>query len=213
MAPPTQREAPRGQIQAAASVLLRGGVIAVPTDTLYGLAASVICESAVRRVYHLKGRPARAALPVLIDSADRVSECAVDVPDMAWALMRAFWPGALTLVLRRSHLIPPAVSGGLDTVALRVPDHPVPRAIVGEIDAPITGTSANRTGDEGLTTADAVRRVFGREIDMVIDGRADAGLPSTVVDMTDQKPSVLRHGALPACDVEAILGLPQTSHD
>ena len=209
---PAQHEALQGQIKKAADILRKGGVIAVPTDTLYGLAASTSSESAVRRIFRLKGRSAGAAMPVLIDTADRVEQCAVSVPDAARALMRSFWPGALTIVLRRSHQIPSIVSGGLDTVALRVPDHHVPRALVRELDAPITGTSANRTGHEGLTTEAAVRRVFGRDIDLVVDGQAGAGLPSTVVDLTRPEPSVLRVGALSVSDIEAVLGIALASH-
>ena len=209
---PAQHEALQGQIKKAADILREGGVIAVPTDTLYGLAASTSSESAVRRIFRLKGRSAGAAMPVLIDTPDRVDQCAVSVPDAAWALMRSFWPGALTIVLRRSHQIPPIVSGGLDTVALRVPDHHVPRALVSELDTPITGTSANLTGHEGLTTAAEVRREFGREIDLVVDGQAGVGLPSTVVDLTSPDPSVLRVGAVPTADIEAVLGTPLGSH-
>ena len=209
---PAQHEALHGQIKKAADILRKGGVIAVPTDTLYGLAASTSSESAMRRIFRLKGRSAGAAMPVLIDTPDRVDQCAVSVPDAAWALMRSFWPGALTIVLRRSHQIPPIVSGGLDTVALRVPDHHVPRALVGELDTPITGTSANLTGHEGLTTAAAVGRLFGREIDLVVDGQAGVGLPSTVVDLTSPDPSVLRVGAVPTADIEAVLGTPLGSH-
>ena len=212
MALPAQHEALQGQIKKAADILREGGVIAVPTDTLYGLAASTSSESAVRRIFRLKGRSAGAAMPVLIDTPDRVDQCAVSVPDAAWALMRSFWPGALTIVLRRSHQIPPIVSGGLDTVALRVPDHHVPRALVSELDTPITGTSANLTGHEGLTTAAEVRREFGREIDLVVDGQAGVGLPSTVVDLTSPDPSVLRVGAVPTADIEAVLGTPLGSH-
>ena len=209
---PAQHEALQRQIEKAADILRKGGVIAVPTDTLYGLAASTSSESAVRRIFCLKGRSAGAAMPVLIDTPDRVEQCAVSVPDAAWSLMRSFWPGALTIVLRRSHQIPPIVSGGLDTVALRVPAHHVPRALVGELDTPITGTSANLTGHEGLTTAAAVGRVFGREIDLVVDGQAGVGLPSTVVDLTSPDPSVLRVGAVPTADIEAVLGTPLGSH-
>ena len=213
MALPAQHEALQGQIRAAADALRKGGVIAIPTDTLYGLAASVFDGPAVRRLFRLKGRPESAALPVLIDSAERVGQCAVDISDTAWTLMEGFWPGALTIVLRRAPDIPAGVSGGQDTVALRIPDHPVPRAIVGELDAPITGTSANRTGGDGLTTAQAVRLEFGGEIDLVVEGHAGTGLPSTVLDLTSPEPTVLRVGALPASDIEKFLQAPVASHD
>ena len=213
MALPAQHEALQGQIRAAVDALRKGGVVAVPTDTLYGLAASVFDEPAVRRVYRLKGRPHGASLPVLIDSLERVDQCAVDVPDTAWTLMDEFWPGALTIVLRRAPDIPAVVSGGLDTIALRVPDHTIPRTLVKELDAPITGTSANRTGEDGVTTAQAVRREFGGEIELVFEGQPGTGLPSTVLELTGPEPSVLRVGALPQSDIEAVLRVSLASHD
>ncbi|MDA1349171.1 MAG: Sua5/YciO/YrdC/YwlC family protein, partial [Chloroflexi bacterium] len=122
MALPAQHEVLQGQIETAVVALRKGGVVAVPTDTLYGLAASVLDETAVRRVFRLKGRPEGGAMPILLDDLDRVAMCADEIPDVAWVLMERFWPGALTLVLHRSQGIPSTVSGGMDTVALRVPD-------------------------------------------------------------------------------------------
>lgn len=213
MALSAQHEALQGQIRAAADALRKGGVIAIPTDTLYGLAASVFNGPAVRHIYRLKGRPDDSPLPVLIDSIERVSQCAVGVSDTAWRLMEKFWPGALTIVLRRTPKMSTVVSGGQDSVALRIPDHPVPRAIVGELDAPITGTSANRTGGHGLTTAQAVKFEFGSEIDLVVEGQAVAGFPSTVIDLTETNPSVLRVGALCTSDIEEFLQVSLASHD
>ena len=187
--------------------------MAVPTDTLYGLAASVLDEPAVRRVFQLKGRPEGGAMPILLDDLDRVAMCAHEIPDVAWELMDRFWPGALTLVLHRSPQIPSTVSGGKNTVALRVPDHRVPRDIVVQLDAPITGTSANRSGEQGLTNAEAVRKEFGAELDMVIDGLAVAGLPSTVLDLTEERPSVLREGAVATSKIVEVLGTALASDD
>ena len=195
------------QINAAVHILRNGGVVAIPTDTLYGLAASPFDDSAIERVFRLKGRSTTTAIPLLLEDADDVSRWALDVPELTWDLARRFWPGPLTLVLRRSGAVPEAVCGGGSTVGLRVPDHLVPRAIAGALGSPITGTSANRTGRPGLTTPEAVRSEFGDEVDLVIDGAdAPGGLPSTVLDLTSDQPRMLRPGAVPAGAIEAVCG-------
>ena len=195
------------QIGAAVEVLANGGVAAIPTDTLYGLAASAFDESAVLKVYELKGRPEGMALPLLLSEAEDVRVCAEDVPEAAWTLMERFWPGALTLVVRKRATVPDIVTAGLDTVALRVPDHPVARAIAKTLGAPITGTSANLSGRPGITNAADVRREFGDTIDFVLDGgEAPGGVASTIVDVSDGELRVLREGAASREELEAVLG-------
>ena len=196
-----------GQIKAAVNVLANGGVAAIPTDTLYGLAASTFDESAVMKIYELKGRSEGMALPLLLSEAEDARMCAEDVPAAAWALMERFWPGALTLVVSKSASIPDIVTAGLDTVALRVPDHPVPRAIVKTLGAPITGTSANLSGRPGLTNAASVRREFGDIVDFVLDGgEAPGGVASTIVDVSGEELKVLREGAVSRDEIESVLG-------
>lgn len=200
-------DAMHGQIKAAVDVLANSGVAAIPTDTLYGLAASAFDESAVLKIYELKGRPERMALPLLLSNAEDVRMCAENVPQTAWALMERFWPGALTLVISKSASIPDIVTAGLDTVALRVPDHPIPRAIANTLGAPITGTSANLSGNQGLANAADVRREFGDTIDFVLDGEdAPGGVASTIVDVSGDDLSVLRDGAVSREELEAVLG-------
>lgn len=195
------------QVKAAVDVLANGGVAAIPTDTLYGLAASAFDESAVLKIYELKGRPDGMALPLLLSDAEDVRMCAEDVPQAAWTLMERFWPGALTLVVNKSASIPGIVTAGLDTVALRVPDHPVPRAIVEALGAPITGTSANLSGRPGLTNAAGVGREFGDTIDFVLDGGdAPGGVASTIVDVSGDELRMLREGAVSMEEIEAVLG-------
>lgn len=202
-------EALQGQVESAIGLLKKGRVVAIPTDTLYGLAALAFDKRAVERVFRLKGRPKGMALPLLLAEADDILKCATDVPEVAWELTTRFWPGALTLVLKKAHAVPAAVTGGQGTVALRVPDHWVPRFLAGELGAPITGTSANRSGSPGLTTAQAVRAEFGKEIDLVIDGGvAPGGLASTVLDLTGPRPRLLRQGAVSQGEIEAICGIP-----
>lgn len=195
------------QVKAAVDVLANGGVAAIPTDTLYGLAANALDESAVMKIYELKGRPDGMALPLLLSEAEDVRMCAKEVPQAAWTLMERFWPGALTLVVRKSASIPDIVTAGLDTVALRVPDHPVPREIVETLGAPITGTSANLSGRPGIKNPAAVRREFGNTIDFVLDGGvAPGGVASTIVDVSGDGLRVLREGAVSREEVKAALG-------
>ena len=148
-----------------------------------GLRHAPSTKSATLKVYELKGRPDGMALPLLLSDAEDARQCAVEVPEKALPLMERFWPGALTLVLRKSAAVPDVVTAGLDTVALRVPDHPVARAIAAGLGAPITGTSANLSGKPGLTSAAAVRAEFGDAIDFVLDGGdAPGGVASTILD-------------------------------
>ena len=195
------------QVLAAIDILKKGGVVAIPTDTLYGLAADALIEAAVARVFSMKGRSRGVALPLLLADISDVSEYAAHVPDEAWTLANRFWPGPLTIVLRKTDAVPDLVSGGKDTVALRVPDHKLVRSIVRGLGAPVTGTSANRSGRPGLTTAKAVEAEFQSEVDLVVDGgEAPDGRPSTIVDLSSGTPRMLRHGAVSQKDLEEVLG-------
>lgn len=193
------------QVETAVKILKSGGVVAIPTDTLHGLAADALNENAVERIFSIKGRSKGMALPLLLADADDIVKWAVDIPDTAWLVARRFWPGALTLVLKKGESISDAVSGGLDTIALRVPNHHVPRAIARGLGVPITGTSANRSGRPGLTTAEAVRCEFGDELDLVMDtGETSKGLASTVLDLSGKQPRILREGAVSLHEIEEI---------
>jgi L-threonylcarbamoyladenylate synthase len=195
------------QVNTAVSILRGGGVVAIPTDTLYGLAAHALNNAAVERVFQLKGRPKGMALPLLLAEPEEVSRYAVDVPEVAWALAERFWPGALTLVLKKADIVSDLVSGGMDTVALRVPDHWVPRYIIRDLGAAITGTSANLSGRPSLMTAQAVRDEFGDKLDMVIDvGQATGGVASTVLDLTGERPRILRQGSVSLGQIEETCG-------
>ena len=182
-------------------------MISVPTDTLYGLAASALDGPAVERIYRIKARPRQMALPLLLAEPSEMERYATDVPDVAWRLAERFFPGALTLVLRGSGAVSPAVTAGLDTIALRVPDHWLPRAIVRELGAPITGTSANRSGKPGATTAGAVREQLGGDVDYVVEGgQSPEGSASTVLDLSGPSLVILREGALRRRDIEGVCG-------
>lgn len=191
----------------AVELLRRGGVIALPTETVYGLAANAEDELAVRRVFAIKGRPATHPLIVHIPGAEHLSAWAREVPDEAKALARAFWPGPLTLVLPRTERATDAVTGGQDTVALRVPGHPVALEVLRRLGGGVAAPSANRFGRVSPTTAEHVQRDLGTDVDLVLDGGASTvGVESTIVDLSSGAPAILRPGGLATEDVERVLG-------
>lgn len=188
----------RQQVEKGIYILKQGGVVAFPTDTVYGLGASVNSRQAVERVFRIKGRPGNMALPVLIAGTYQMTEVAEPVPQLAWLLARRLWPGALTMVLYKSERVPDIVTAGGRTVAIRVPAHPVPIAIIDGLGVPVIGTSANLSGRPAMLTADGVFSQLGDKIDLVIDGgRCPGGKESTIVDVTGEVPVILREGAIP----------------
>ena len=172
--------------------------MAFPTDTLYGLGADAFCERAVSRVYDIKGRSGDMALPVLLGSTQDLQKVAINITDMAWKLVEHFWPGSLTLILEKSPQVNPIVTGGRDSIAVRMPDHHVPLTLVQELGSPVTGTSANPSGGPDPVTADDVRLLLGEKIDYVVDGGpATKGSPSTILDLTTRtNPRIVRLGAI-----------------
>ena len=191
------------RVEQGISVLKNGGVVAFPTDTVYGLGASAGDEGAVEWVYELKGRPRDMALPLLLADLSQITDVAADVSPLAWALIRRFLPGALTLVLVKAAGLPDIITAGGETVAVRIPAHPAPVALAEGIGSPIVGTSANLSGSPSALTAEAVRAQFGDRIDLVIDGgRCPGGTESTIVDVTGETPLVLREGAISRRELE-----------
>ena len=196
----------QAQIERGISILKQGGLVAFPTDTVYGLGASANNQQAVARVYQVKERPWEMALPLLLAHTSQISEVAEAVPPIAWLLADKFLPGALTIVLYKSNSVHDIVTGGGSTVAVRVPAHPIPVALA-EDSGPIVGTSANLSGKPSALTADEVCSQFGDKIDLVIDGgRCPGGRESTVVDVTGEVPVVLREGAIPREELEQVCG-------
>jgi len=193
-------------LKEATRCLQDGGLVAFPTDTLYGLAAVAAQERAVERLFEAKERLRDRPLPILITSAADVNGVAVDVSPAARRLMEAFWPGGLTLVLRRHPAFRSLALAGGDTVAVRVPAHPVALELLRRVGEPLTGTSANLSGFRGPRTAEEVRRQLGDRVDLIVDGGpCPGGVESTVVDCTVDPPRVLREGAVPAERVAAVL--------
>jgi L-threonylcarbamoyladenylate synthase len=184
------------QLEKGVAILKEGGVIAFPTDTVYGLGASSAIDSAVKRVYRIKGRPSNQALPLLLADLSQLEEVAISIPASARLLAERFWPGALTLVLLKSDYVPDIVSGGGKTIAVRIPAHPIPTALARGLGKPIVGTSANLSGQPSALTAEEAREQLGSMVDYIIKGECPGGRESTVVDLSGESPVILREGAL-----------------
>lgn len=179
--------------------------MAFPTDTVYGLGAAADIPQAIEKIYQVKQRAHDKALPLLLEDISQISEVACRVSETAWLLARTFLPGALTLVLPKSDSVLDIISGGGQTVAVRVPAHAIPVALVNGLGMPIVGTSANISGHPSPLTADEVRDQFGDKIDLIIDGgRCPGGKESTVVDVTGEVPLILREGAIPRKALEEV---------
>lgn len=185
------------QVEEAISILKEGGIVAFPTDTVYGLGASISIPQAVERVYEVKERPKNMPLPLLLADKSQISEVAEPVPPIAWLLAERFWPGALTIVLFKSKSVPDIVTGGGKTVAIRIPAHPTPIALIQGVGTPIVGTSANLSGKPSALTAEEVHAQLDGKVDLIIDGgRCLGGKESTIVDLTGETPLILREGAI-----------------
>jgi L-threonylcarbamoyladenylate synthase len=181
----------------AAAVLRSGGLVAFPTETFYGLGAAALSGAAVRRVFEVKGRAESKPLLVLVESIAMLARVAASIPPAAEPLMARHWPGPLTLIVPARATIPEVLTAGTGTVGVRVPGHPVARALVAALGEPVTAPSANPSGAPPPTTAAAVVAYFEGSIDVVIDaGPTPGGAPSTVVDVTVDPPRILRRGAV-----------------
>ncbi|WP_030769914.1 L-threonylcarbamoyladenylate synthase [Streptomyces sp. NRRL F-2664] len=196
-------------IEKAADVLRSGGLVALPTETVYGLGANAEDPAAVGRIFRAKGRPPTHPLIVHLAAAEQLDDWVEDVPATARLLAEHFWPGPLTLVLRRGRRVPLEATGGLETVAVRVPDHPVALALLEAFGGGVTAPSANRFGSVSPTTADHVRAELGDAVDFVLDGGpCEVGVESTIVDATGGTAAILRPGGVTREDLEAVLGRP-----
>jgi L-threonylcarbamoyladenylate synthase len=186
-----------GAIAEAVRVFRAGGLVVMPTETVYGLAARVLDERAVARVYAVKGRPAHHPLIAHVEGEERARALAATWPDRASALARAFWPGPLTVVVDRATHVPAVVAGGGASIAVRAPSHPVALALLTALGEPLAAPSANRFQGLSPTTAEHVVKQLGDDVDLVLDaGPCDAGIESTVVDVREGRARVLRPGAL-----------------
>ncbi len=194
-------------ITVAARIIRLGKVVAFPTETVYGIGADAFNESAVRRIFELKRRPADNPLIVHIASMEQLEEVAREVPELALRLASEFWPGPLALILPRSERVPDVVTAGLNTVAVRMPSHPIALALIRESKRPIAAPSANISGRPSPTLAEHVVEDFYGSIDCIIDGGPTyIGVESTVLDLTERVPVLLRPGGLPLEDIEKVAG-------
>jgi L-threonylcarbamoyladenylate synthase len=199
--------ASQADLDEAVGALRAGGLVAFPTETVYGLGADASNAQAVREVFALKGRPANHPLIVHLHDAAQLDDWAREVTPAARRLAAAFWPGPLTLVLPRSPRVPDAVTGGQDTVALRVPSHPVARALLAGFGGGIAAPSANRYGRVSATCAAHVREEFGSALPLVLDGGdSDVGLESAIVSCAEDLPRLLRPGAITPAQLRAVAG-------
>jgi L-threonylcarbamoyladenylate synthase len=195
-----------GTIAEAVRVLRAGGLVAMPTETVYGLAARAFDEAAVARVYAAKGRPAHHPLIAHVEGEAQARALAASWSERASLVAKAFWPGPLTVVVDRASGVPAAVAGGGPSIAIRAPAHPVALALLRALGEPVAAPSANRFQGLSPTTADHVVKQLGDAVDLVLDaGPCDAGIESTVVDLRGVRPRVLRPGALDLAALRRVL--------
>jgi len=186
-----------------------GGVVAIPTETVYGLAADASQPEAVKRIFSIKGRPADHPLIVHIGSVAQVNDWAEDIPAIFWLLAEHFWPGPLTFILKKNPQVNKLISGGQDTIALRIPSHQKVLQLLVALKCGLAAPSANRFGHVSPTTAQHVIDEFGDDIDGVIDGGAcEVGIESTILDLSIKQPRILRPGQISQQQIEDFLGFP-----
>lgn len=196
-----------GSLAFCAEVLRSGGLVAFPTETVYGLGANALMPPAVRRIFEAKGRPQDNPLIVHVSRLEAVPPLVTDIPPAAARLMEVFWPGPLTLLFTKSDRIPHAVTAGLDTVAIRMPDHPVAQRLIDLAGVPVAAPSANISGRPSPTTFEAAAADLMGKVDVIVDGGpAWIGVESTVLDISGPVPRILRPGGLSAEDLEQVLG-------
>ena len=189
-------------IQYAASFIKRGGVVAIPTDTYYGLSADPFNLAAIERVFQIKGRAETKALPILVSSIEQATTLARDLPNSFLELAHRFWPGALTIVVEATHRLPLKVTGNSGRVALRWPNSAVAGALIESVGGPITGTSANLSGFPSSTNAVQLAKQLGDRLPLILDG-GDTGatLASTIVALRGIEWSIIREGAVPEGEI------------
>ena len=191
----------------AAETLRRGGLVAFPTETVYGLGANALDAAAVARIFAAKGRPAINPLIVHVARMEQARDLAAEWPEAAKRLAERFWPGPLTLVLAKRPSVPEIVTAGAATVGLRVPAHPVARALLEAAEVPVAAPSANRSNEISPTTAEHVRKSLGDAVDVLLDGGpTPGGLESTVLDLSSDRPRLLRPGLIAPAEIEALIG-------
>ena len=189
------------EIKNAVEILKRGGIIAFPTDTVYGLGCNAFDVTAVDRIYQVKRRPRHLSLPLLLNNISQLSILVEPISAFALFLADRFWPGGLTLVLSKSASLPKHLSSQ-STVAVRIPDHTIPLALIQSLGKPMIGTSANISSQPNTLTVDEVKQQLGDKVDLIVDGGRCSGGESTVVDITGEVPVILRQGIISRYEIE-----------
>lgn len=189
-------------VSAAVAALRRGELVGIPTETVYGLAADARNPAAIARIFALKGRPATHPVIVHLSDAEQMRAWAKDIPEHAWQLAKQFWPGPMTLILRKQAGVLDQITGGQDSVGLRIPNHPLALQLLAEFDDGIAAPSANRFGHISPTTAQHVRDEFGDQLEMILDGgAAQIGIESSIIDARTPELRILRPGAITAAHI------------
>ena len=201
------REPTKENIEAAAKIIRDGGLLAIPTETVYGLGADALNEDAVLRIFLAKGRPQDNPLIIHVPDSSWLARYCENVPPEAYALAEKFWPGPLTMILPRKPIVPLRTTGGLDTVGVRCPNHPITRAVIAAADVPIAAPSGNTSGRPSPTCiADMIEDMDGKIEGMFDGGPCAVGVESTIIDLTCMPPRLLRPGGLPLEALEEVLG-------
>ncbi len=195
------------EINEAADVIRQGGLLAIPTETVYGLGADALNEEAVRSIFEAKGRPSDNPLIIHVPGSEWLECYCRQVPQTAYDLAEAFWPGPLTMILSRDPIVPNRTTGGLDTVGVRCPAHPVTLAIIAAAGVPIAAPSANTSGRPSCTNAEDVLEDMNEKIPAIVDGGpCQVGVESTILDLTVTPPQLLRPGGIPLEALESVVG-------
>ncbi|MDF2944760.1 MAG: ywlC [Herbinix sp.] len=197
-----------GDLVQAAEILQSGGLVAFPTETVYGLGANALNEEAAHKIYEAKGRPSDNPLIVHIAQVQDIETLAIDIPEKAYQLADVFWPGPLTIILKKKDCVPYSTTGGLDTVAIRLPANQIARNLIAEAGVFVAAPSANISGKPSPTKAEHVIKDMSGKIDMIIDGgMATLGLESTIIDLSGETPMILRPGCITRVMLENVIGL------
>ena len=194
-------------ITPAAEIIKNGGLVGVPTETVYGLAANGLDALAVQKIYDVKGRPETKPINLLVSGMADVEKFCRDIPDAAYRLAEKFWPGPLTIVMKKKDNVPDVVTAGGDTVGVRCPDHLKTLELIRLAAVPLAAPSANLSGRPSLKSADEVLKIFDGKIDAVIDGgQCSVGIESTIIGLTGGEAVLFRQGGLAADEIESVLG-------
>ncbi len=196
------------QVKKGVEILRGGGVVAFPTDTVYGIGASIYDRAAVDKVFGLKERPKEMALPVLVADIAQMEEVTEGLPPLACRVVERFLPGGLTLILKKKGIVSAAVSAGKDTLTVRIPADEVALRLIRGLGAPIVGSSANKSGGQNALTAQQVKDNFGDTLDLIIDGgTVSGGVESSIVDFSGDNPRLIREGAISRGELELACGI------